>query len=79
MKHLRDKPLGGYLFANMTLLRRQLRLATITRNDPLFRVALSHSAQDCPCIRGRRSLFTLDRKWLLVSEFFLPALFQRQA
>ena len=78
LKHLRDKPLGGYLFANLTLQRKQLRLASIARNDPLFRIALSHSAQDCPCIWGRRSLFTLDRKSLLVSEFFLPELFQRK-
>ena len=75
LKYLRDKPLGGYLFANLSLQRKQLRLASITRKDPLFRVALSQSAQECPRIWGRRSLLTLDRKALLVSEFFLPELF----
>lgn len=75
LKYLGSKPLGGYLFANPTLRRRQQQLATITHNNPLFATALCDSAQDCPRIWGRRSLFTLGGKSLLVSEFFLPALF----
>ena len=77
LKYLGDKALGGYLFANPDLQRKQLQLATITRNNPLFAIALSDSDQDCPCIWGRRSLFTLDAKSLLVSEYFLPQLFQQ--
>ena len=74
LKYLGDKALGAYLFAHPGLKREQLQLATITPNNPLFATALSDSRQDCPCIWGRRSLFRLDDKSLLVSEYFLPAL-----
>ena len=77
LKHLGNKPLGGYLFANPGLQREQQQLATITPNNPMFATALSDSNQDCSCIWGRRSLFTLGEKSLLVSEFFLPELFQK--
>ncbi len=75
LKHLGNKPLGGYLFANPTLQREQQQLATITRNNPMFTAALPDNNPDCSRIWGRRSLFTLGGKSLLVSEFFLPALF----
>ena len=75
LKYLGDKPLGGYLFANPGLSRNQQQLAIILRKDPLFSIALSGD-KECSCIWGRRSLFTIDGKSLLVSEFFLPALIQ---
>jgi chorismate--pyruvate lyase len=74
LKYLGDKPLGGYLFANPRLERTQQQLATILPRDPLFDIALSDSERDCDCIWGRRSLFRIDGKPLLVSEFFLPEL-----
>ena len=74
LKYLRDKPLGGYLFANPTLKRARQELATIQRKDPLFSIALPDSSQNCDRIWGRRSLFVIDGKSLLVSEFFLPEL-----
>ena len=74
LKYLRDKPLGGYLFANPSLKRSRQELATIQRKDPLFSIALSDGSQACECIWGRRSLFVIDGKSLLVSEFFLPEL-----
>ena len=77
LKHLGNKPLGGYLFANPDLKREQQQLATSLPRDPLFDIALSDSARDCECIWGRRSLFRIDGKSLLVSEFFLPELIQQ--
>ena len=74
LKFLGDKPLGGYLFANPTLRREQQELATIHRRDPLFAIALSEGSPDCDRIWGRRSLFRIDGKPLLVAEFFLPGL-----
>ena len=74
LKHLGNKPLGGYLFANPGLKREQQHLATILPRDPLFEIALIDSPRDCDCIWGRRSLFKIDSKSLLVSEFFLPSL-----
>jgi chorismate lyase len=76
LQHLGNKPLGEYLFANPSLRRKQLQLATILRNNPLFSIALSSSQQQCSRIWGRRSLFTLDGRSLLVSEYFLPELFE---
>ncbi|MEM7562645.1 MAG: chorismate lyase [Pseudomonadota bacterium] len=75
LKHLGTKPLGGYLFAQASLKREQQQLATITRNNPLFEIALPGDKENRPCIWGRRSLFTLSGKSLLVSEYFLPELF----
>ena len=76
LKHLGEKPLGAYLFAHPGLKRERLQLATITPNNPLFATALSGSRQNCPCMWGRRSVLTLDDKSLLVSEYFLPELFE---
>jgi chorismate--pyruvate lyase len=76
LRYLGNKPLGGYLFANPTLSRNQQRLATIHSKDPLFAIALADN-KNCTQIWGRRSLFTINGKSLLVSEFFLPELFQK--
>lgn len=75
LRYLRDRPLGAYLFSIPSLRRDKQQLARIVRNDSAFRVATSGSDQSCDHIWGRRSLFTIDDKSLLVSEFFLPALF----
>ncbi len=72
---LGNKPLGEYLFANSTLRRTQQQIALITDNDPLFDIARGGNKLKCNEIWGRRSLFKIDQKPLLVSEFFLPALF----
>ncbi len=77
LKFLRDKPLGAYLFAHPNLRREQQQLACIQRTEPLFDLAISESSERCDHIWGRRSLFRLDGKALLVSEFFLPQLIQQ--
>ena len=75
LRFLGDRPLGAYLFANPSLRRNQQQLASIEKKDPLYEVATAGSHQLSTQIWGRRSLFTIDEKPLLVSEFFLPALF----
>ena len=77
LRHLGNRPLGAYLFSNPSLRRNRLQLARIAKKDPLFEIATSGSNQNCEIIWGRRSLFTIDDKPLLVSEFFLPALFEK--
>lgn len=72
LKYLGDKPLGGYLFAHPDLIRDHQQIARILPKDPLFDIALSGSRHDCECIWGRRSLFRIGAKSLLVNEFFLP-------
>ena len=76
LKRLGDKPLGGYLFAQPNLKRSNQHIARIIRKDPLFEIALPDAGQHCDQLWGRRSLFSMGKKSLLVSEFFLPALFE---
>ncbi len=75
---LGDSPLGAYLFANPSLQRNQQQLASIAKKDALFDIAPAGSVQDCAQIWGRRSLFAIDQTPVLVSEYFLPALFQKK-
>jgi len=77
LRYLRERPLGAYLFSNPGLRRDKQQLARISRNDSLFDIATSGNSQNCEHIWGRRSLFIIDHKPLLVSEFFLPALFRK--
>jgi chorismate--pyruvate lyase len=77
LRHLGERPLGAYLFSNPGLRRERQQLAIIASNDSLFDIATSGSTQNCEHIWGRRSLFVIDNKPLLVSEFFLPALFRK--
>lgn len=74
--YLGEKPLGAYLFANPTLQRSHQQIARITRKDALFDIACAGSRLECDQIWGRRSLFKIDQKPLLVSEYFLPDIFE---
>ena len=73
---LGKKPLGAYLFANPGLQRSHQQIARITKKHPLFDIACAGSRPNCDEIWGRRSLFKIDHKPLLVSEYFLPGLFE---
>ncbi len=75
--HLGNKPLGEYLFANPTLKRSRIEWRKLTHDSPLFSTAMSGIAHSNHAIWGRRSLFQIDAKSLLVSEFFLPVLIQQ--
>ena len=77
LRHLGERPLGAYLFSIPGLRRERQQLARIDSNDSLFDIATSGSTKNCEHIWGRRSLFVIDDKPLLVSEFFLPALFRK--
>lgn len=77
LRHLGERPLGAYLFSNPGLRREKQQLARIVSTDSLFDIATSGSTQNREPIWGRRSLFIIDDKPLLVSEFFLPALFRK--
>ncbi|MHC4221908.1 MAG: chorismate--pyruvate lyase family protein, partial [Planctomycetota bacterium] len=75
LRHLGDRPPGAYLFSNPGLIRSGQQIARIEKMDPLFEIATSGRGYNCEQIWGRRSLFTINHKPLLVSEFFLPSLF----
>ena len=73
LKHLGESPLGAYLFKDKSMKRDAVQLACLTPAHQLFTVATQKNvtAHQAP-IWGRRSLFLLSGKPLLVSEFFLP-------
>jgi len=65
--HLDNRPLGALLFADKTLRRGAIDIARIPEG-----MIPEKLAQNAPWLWGRRSLFYLDDKPLLVSEIFLP-------
>lgn len=76
-KHLAalgSKPLGAYLFAAPDVERRWIEYARIVPGQRLFEDAVRDLRQPPDAIWGRRSLFTVAGKPLLVNEIFLPAI-----
>ncbi len=71
---LGTQPLGEILFANRHISRDAIQIANITQNHTLFNVATAKSTVTAISIWGRRSVFTIAEKPLLVSEIFLPNL-----
>lgn len=69
---LGSRPLGAAIFAEPSLQRLRLELARVTPGNPLF-PGLTASAW------GRRSLFSLAGRELLVYEVFLPEFFHEPA
>lgn len=70
--HLGTRPLGGMLFADPGMRRGNVQLARIRAGEDLYRAATSHLPQPPAEIWGRRSVFRIADKPLLVSELFLP-------
>lgn len=73
LAHLGSKPLGAALFADPKLRRGEVEITRIGPGEKLFECAVAEAISP-EVIWGRRSLFWLRGKPLLVSEFFLPAL-----
>lgn len=77
LTHLGSRPLGAVLFADKTLRRSGMEMARITAGHYLFERATGHLRKRPAVIWGRRSLFHLAGKPLLLSEIFLStALFK---
>jgi len=79
LTNLGTQPLGAVLFANRHIMRSDIEIAKITRRHNLYNVAVEKSNTDkfnklSREIWGRRSVFTIGSKPLLVSEIFLPDL-----
>ncbi|MGB5177241.1 MAG: chorismate lyase [Gammaproteobacteria bacterium] len=72
LAHLGVRPLGGLLFADPGMQRDAVELARIARGQPLYQAATCHLGQHPAAIWGRRSVFRLSGRPLLVSEVFLP-------
>ena len=76
LRHLRyrgSKPLGAFLFSQPDLERHPIAVALINRHHNY--VPIEYLDNDP--VWGRRSIFVLDNKPLLVSEVFLPPFVRR--
>jgi chorismate--pyruvate lyase len=76
------RPLGAVLFANPAIERSPLVCGRFDRRDARYhraRAALlagGHDARLPPALWARRSVFRFRGRALMVSEFFLPAIFE---
>lgn len=74
LAYLGNRPLGAYLFARPDMHRGEIEIACIRAGQPLYELALAGTSHRPEQIWGRRSIFYLSGKPLLVSEIFLPDL-----
>ena len=74
LTRLKSRPLGAVLFADPSMQRGPVEIARLSPCDKLYLTAIRHLIQRPETIWGRRSLFTLGGKPLLVSEIFLPGI-----
>lgn len=72
--HLGIKPLGAVLFADPSMRRGPVQVARITDGMKLYTDACQGLRGKPAEIWGRRSVFRVDNKPLLVAEIFLPTL-----
>jgi chorismate--pyruvate lyase len=71
---LKNQPLGAVLFADRSMRRKPLEVARFEPGHYIYEVA-TRPLQDKPAgIWGRRSVYYLHDKGLLVSEIFLPTI-----
>ena len=71
---LGNRPLGAFLFADPGMRRGAVELACIRPGEAMFAEAAGSLKPAPACIWGRRSVFRVDGKPLLVTEVFLPAI-----
>ncbi len=72
LAHLGDRPLGEVLFSDLRMRRGVMEVARLLPRHPLFMSASSNLDGVPDEIWGRRTLFFLSGKPLLVNEIFLP-------
>lgn len=73
LRRLQTRPLGGFLFAQPDLERGPMELSRMSPHNS----SVPASLQGDEPLWGRRSIFRLEARPLLVSEVFLPAFTQR--
>ncbi len=73
---LGNKPLGAALFANPKVKRTPLEYKKLAPHHALFRRATCHLSAKPNRLWARRSVFTLNCAKILVTEVFLPKLFE---
>ena len=78
LANLGRKPLGAVLFADPTMRRDPVEVTQLQPGQYLFESAVAILKSKPKSIWGRRSVFYLHRKPLLVNEIFLPSIEQFQ-
>lgn len=76
-KHLAglgSRPLGAVLFADPHMHRDEFEVARLQPRESMYHKAVAVLAKKPACIWGRRSVFYLNNKPLLVNEIFLPGI-----
>jgi chorismate--pyruvate lyase len=71
---LGEKPLGAVLFADPCMRRGVLQISELSSEHPMFAQATGRLKRKPKRIWGRRSVFYLGDKPLLVNEIFLPGI-----
>lgn len=74
LAYLGDKPLGAVLFADPSMQRDAIEIASLSARTCHYADALQGQRSRPKQIWGRRSVFYISNKPLLVSEFFLPGI-----
>ncbi len=74
LARLGSRPLGAVLFADRSMHRDEVELVRIPEGDALHARATWQTGQVVGTVWGRRSVFRVGGKPLLVSEFFLPGI-----
>ncbi|MGD8589287.1 MAG: chorismate lyase [Chromatiales bacterium] len=72
LKRLGEKPLGAVLFSHSKLRRGITQVARLSPRHPLYDAATVHVAAKPNELWGRRTLFYLSGRPILVNEIFLP-------
>lgn len=71
---LGNRPLGEILFSDPTIKRDALEIAKINKGQRMYNGATQHLIELPEYVWGRRSVFYLHKKPLLVNEVFLPSI-----
>ena len=74
LTQLGTQPLGAILFNNKLIHRSDIELTKIKTTHKTHQAALTHSPPSTEQVWGRRSLFHIANKPLIVNEIFLPAI-----
>ncbi|MBU0500564.1 MAG: chorismate lyase [Gammaproteobacteria bacterium] len=74
LKMLGNRPLGAVLFADPSLTRGETQFVYLTPGQSLFESAVAGLSAKPDGLWGRRTLFHLAGKPLLVNEIFLPGI-----
>lgn len=74
LAHLGNRPLGAFLFADPGMQRGPVEVAAIRNGQAMFSLATAGLRRKPAEIWGRRSVFRVGGKPLLVTEIFLPAI-----